>query len=136
MNAVDKVAMEEGFEGMMYDCPAGKKTIGFGMNLETTAIPKYIAKLWLKALIMEIEGDLNRYDWFTHMNVTRRAVIVDMVYQMGLSGVLKFKNMIRALDDRNYKLAAVEMLDSNYSRQTPNRANRNAELMHQGVVVS
>ncbi|MGB1191832.1 MAG: glycoside hydrolase family protein [Pseudomonadales bacterium] len=136
MNTVDKIAMEEGFMEMMYDCPAGKKTIGFGFNLETTAIPKYIAKLWLKALVMEIESDLLEYRWYSQMNEIRRTVITDMVYQMGLSGVLKFKNMIKALEDRNYHLAAVEMLDSNYAKQTPARANRNAEMMHQGVVVS
>ena len=136
MNSVDKVAAEEGFREMMYDCPAGYKTIGFGMNLEATAMPKYIAKLWLKALIMEIEGDLSKYEWFTTMNDTRRTVLVDMVYQMGLSGVMKFKNMIKALEARNYNLAAVEMMDSNYAKQTPERAIRNSEALHRGMIVS
>ena len=136
MNPIDKIAQEEGFSGMMYDCPAGKKTIGYGFNLETTPIPQYIAKLWLKYQISEIEDSLNRYDWYVSMNDNRRIVLIDMVYQMGLNGVLKFKNMIKALENRNYRLAAVEMLDSNYAKQTPNRANRNAEIMHQGEVVS
>ena len=37
--------------------------------------------------------------------------------------------MKKAIDDRNYELAASEMLDSLWSKQTPNRANRLADRM-------
>ena len=54
-----------------------------------------------------------------------------MVFQLGKSGVSKFRNMWKALqqDPPDYKEAAVQMLDSRWAKQTPNRANDMANLM-------
>ena len=48
---------------------------------------------------------------------------------MGFSGVSKFKNMIKALQNRTYKLASIEMLDSRWAKQTPNRAKELSDHM-------
>ena len=45
-----------------------------------------------------------------------------MIFQMGFTGVSKFKNMIKALQNHDYKQASIEMLDSRWAKQTPNRA--------------
>ena len=37
--------------------------------------------------------------------------------------------MLKALQDEDYKTSSVEMLDSRWAKQTPNRANRMAERM-------
>jgi lysozyme len=54
-----------------------------------------------------------------------------MVFQLGETGVSKFKNMWKALeqDPPAYSVAASEMLDSRWAKQTPNRANGLANLM-------
>lgn len=53
-----------------------------------------------------------------------KLVLVSMVYQMGLSGVKNFENMLKHLENEEYDLAAGEMLNSRWARQTPNRAGR------------
>ncbi len=46
-----------------------------------------------------------------------------MVFQLGETGVSKFKNMLKALKEGpDYQTAAIEMLDSRWAKQTPNRA--------------
>ena len=55
-----------------------------------------------------------------------------MVFQLGKTGVSKFRNMWSALKDEtppNYKKAAAEMLDSRWAKQTPNRAKRMSDTM-------
>jgi len=51
---------------------------------------------------------------------------------MGAAGVSKFRKMFSALDKKDYDLAATEMLDSRWHRQTPKRALRLALQMRTG----
>ena len=57
------------------------------------------------------------------------GILVDMNFQMGKQGTLGFKRMLDAMKDRNYKLAAEELLDSKFAKQTPNRAMELAEVL-------
>ena len=49
-------------------------------------------------------------------------IIIEMIFQLGKTGVSKFKNMWKALSALEYSTAASEMLDSRWAKQTPNRA--------------
>lgn len=48
-------------------------------------------------------------------------ILTEMVFQLGLKGVMKFKKTIKALNARDYTKAAEEMKDSKWYEQTPNR---------------
>jgi lysozyme len=56
-----------------------------------------------------------------------------MSYQMGTTGVMKFKNTLTAIEHGDYELAALGMLDSTWAKQTPNRARRLASQMKVGA---
>lgn len=58
-----------------------------------------------------------------------REVIIEMVYQMGEGGVSKFKNALAHLKEQRYKECSLELLDSRWAIQTPNRAKRLAQIM-------
>ena len=47
-----------------------------------------------------------------------------MCFQLGRPRLSKFKNMIAAVEDLDWAKMADEMEDSNWYRQTPNRAQR------------
>ena len=64
-----------------------------------------------------------------NIDETARHIVVEMVYQMGSYGVSRFKKFLQALQDSDYKEASVQMLDSRWAKQTPNRANRMSERM-------
>ena len=44
---------------------------------------------------------------------------------------MKFKKMIANMIDKDWKGAATEMLDSLWAKQTPNRANRLADIVRE-----
>ena len=56
------------------------------------------------------------------MDEVAEEIIIEMVFQLGKTGVSKFKNMWKALSALEYSTAASEMLDSRWAKQTPNRA--------------
>jgi len=97
---IEKIKMEEGDKAKMYKCPAGKWTIGAGINLEAQEMPQEVRDLWLDLIIQkqhnqmltlvdEYEGNLE--------DDSVDLVLFDMAYQMGVSGLLKFKKMLTAI---------------------------------------
>ena len=135
MNTIDKIKFEEGDKAKMYKCPAGKWTIGAGINLEAQEMPQQVRDLWLNMIIQSNFEQLQDRLYDERMIIMSSLpsdvalVLQDMAYQMGMSGLFKFRNMFIAIERGLYVFAAEHLLDSNYARQTPERANRNAELL-------
>ncbi len=124
---------DEGLRLKPYHCTAGKLTIGYGRNLEDRGITEAEAEYLLENDVSEIYEDLAEiYDFFTHLSPMRKAVLIDMAYNLGLGGLNKFQNMIRAIDDGDYSKAAFEMLDSRWASQVGDRAERLSKLMKTG----
>jgi lysozyme len=65
-----------------------------------------------------------------------KIIIIEMIFQLGGTGVSKFRKMWQALqqDPPDYAEASVQMLDSRWAKQTPNRAKEMARLMSECVV--
>nr|WP_240443603.1 hypothetical protein [Helicobacter pylori] len=59
-------------------------------------------------------------------------VILDLSYNLGLSGLLKFKQFIKAIEDKNYALAVEGLQKSPYFNQVKKRASRNMEVLKLG----
>jgi lysozyme len=58
------------------------------------------------------------------------GIITEMCYQMGAGGVAKFKNCLQAIREGDYEQASIEMMDSRWAKQTPERAAKMAAEMH------
>ena len=56
-------------------------------------------------------------------------VILEMVFQLGTTGVSKFLKFFKALRVKDYKTAAAEMQDSRWHSQTPKRCEHLAEIV-------
>jgi len=66
---------------------------------------------------------------FSQMQPVRQDALINMVFNMGITRFKGFKNMIGALVEQNYQLAADEMLDSKWARQVGSRADELAYQM-------
>jgi len=66
------------------------------------------------------------------LNEQRRAVLTDMAFQMGGDGLAAFVHMLAAIKVGHWDLAETQMLNSDYARQTPNRAQTNAQTLLTG----
>ena len=67
------------------------------------------------------------FPWFQGIDDIAKSVVVNMCYQLGLRGFSKFKKTIYLLETEQYDEASVEMLDSLWAKQTPNRAKELSE---------
>ncbi len=63
------------------------------------------------------------------INFIAKQVIIEMVFQLGIGGVGKFKKMWSALDNEDYGEASFQMMDSLWAKQTPNRAEKLSQKM-------
>jgi GH24 family phage-related lysozyme (muramidase) len=75
----------------------------------------------------ELIGQLYRGD--KRLPQTIEHVIVEMVFQLGKTGVSKFRKMWKALSDGDRKEAAAQMKDSRWHSQTPVRCEALAEIV-------
>lgn len=130
------IKKHEGFRHFVYECPAGRSTIGYGRNIDCAGgrgISKEEAEMLLRNDIRRIQEQLGEALFFFHsLDYVRQAVLVSMMYNMGFRGLTSFKNMIVAIIEHQYNLAADEMLDSKWAKQVPNRALELSEMMRKG----
>ena len=122
-NIVETVKKHEGFEPKVYKCPTGHDTIGYGFKVSDMYIDEDIAQEMLIRILIHKENQMrNTFDWVDDMPVLVQEVLLNMCYQMGISGFSKFKKTIYYLETEQYEEAADEMLDSLWHKQTPARS--------------
>jgi lysozyme len=96
------VAIHEGFRAKMYKCTADKNTIGYGFNLDDTEIPMTVADFWLNYLLDDIHKKLKKMiSFYDKLDEARQAVLIDMTYNLGFSGLMQFKKMLYAMEQKN-----------------------------------
>ena len=124
---VESIKRNEGFVGDVYEDTLGFDTIGYGTKLPLSEDEaQMLLESRLKKFIKEIE---TKESFVNKLPLDKQEIILEMVYQMGVNGVLNFKNMWRALKVEDYETASKEMLNSRWATQTPNRAKKLAEMM-------
>lgn len=123
----------EGMRLRMYQCPAGKWTIGCGRNLEDSGISEEEALYMLSNDIDRAETQCASYfPWYKALSEKRQEVITSMVFNLGLKGFMEFKRMTSALALGQFDTAASEMLASSWSGQVGKRAVELADMMRVG----
>ena len=131
---IEQLKRHEGLKLKPYKCPAGKLTIGYGRNIEDNGISLYEAEEMLENDIYACDKELLKFEWYSKIDETaRKAVLINMCFNLGLPRLLKFVNMINALSVYDYGLAAKEMLDSKWADQVGDRAVELAMQMKTGV---
>ena len=128
----DDLKLDEGFRECIYTCSAGKQTIGYGWNLEDNGMPEPIAARLLDYSIGIAIRDCESLEWFYPLNGARKAVIINMMFNLGKSRLRGFKKMIAAIQANDFELAADEMMDSRWYNQVGFRAARLIEEMREG----
>ena len=115
----------EGFRSKSYLCTAGKTTIGYGRNLTDKGITKQEALFLLRNDIFECYIDLDTFifpEQFKNWSNKLQHAMIDMRFQLGMTGFRSFKKMILALRANDRVSAAAEAIDSKWYKQVPFRA--------------
>lgn len=123
----------EGFRSEVYQDHLGFWTIGYGRMVDRRrfgGITKDEAEMLLQNDVAKVFNQLNTsLPAFNKYPERVKRALVNMAFQMGIGGVLRFRKMIAALNAGNYKQAAKEALDSTWAKQTPRRAREVASWL-------
>jgi len=129
------IEAHEGRRLKPYRDTVGKLTIGVGRNLDDVGISDAESSFMLQNDIERVIRELNhQIPWWISLDQVRRMVIVDMGFNLGVPGLLKFRDFISALQRGDYRTAAAEMLDSLWARQVGRRADDLASMMVTGKI--
>ena len=143
-------AFEEGRSNEEYKDHLGYSTIGIGHLTDKRkggSLPNWAQKeldaygrLSDASVDKLFEEDLAFYDselrrripWVNDLDEVRYAVLLDMAFQMGVDGLLGFKNTLAMIRNGDYSKASEGMKNSLWYSQTPNRADRRRAQMLTG----
>ena len=135
---LESVKKHEGYRNKVYLDTLGKRTVGVGhlcvedfWEDDKEYDEKFLLEILEKDLGQAIIGARELMMEHGCMDINEKAeeILIEMVFQLGKTGVSKFKNMWKALSELNYVGASYEMLDSRWAKQTPNRAKAMAKTM-------
>ena len=135
---LESVKKHEGYRNKVYLDTLGKRTVGVGhlcvesfWEDDKEYDEKFLMEILQKDLQEAIRGARSLMEEHDCTDIDEQAeeILIEMVFQLGMTGVSKFKKMWKALAEKNYIGASYEMLDSRWSKQTPNRAKSMAKTM-------
>ena len=132
----ERIKTHEGFVNYVYKDTLGKRTVGYGhlcTDDENWEDGKCYDHIYLNDVFeidfMEATKQAEELIGDFVMEKEANEIILEMVFQLGKTGVKKFKKMWEALSGQDYNKAADEMLDSKWAKQTKNRAESLAKIM-------
>jgi len=127
---LESIKHHEGFVEHVYDDSLGIPTIGYGFAIKDLVLDEDIAEEILIRKLERLKRNANsRFRWLEDMPVVVQEVLLNMCYQLGVTGVSKFRKAISAFQEGEWHEAADEMLDSLWARQTPNRATELSNIV-------
>lgn len=147
---IERVTENEGYRRDVYKCTAGYDTVGIGFALKDLEIDRDLAHKIIewqiqeglihmsledskKKLAKELANKhlelLKKWDWYGDLPPEIKSVVIEMCFNLGDYGFSKFKKAIAHMKQKEWQLAADEMLDSLWARQVKSRANRLATIV-------
>lgn len=126
---------EEGEVLKVYLDHLGKPTVGIGhlivegdpehgKPVGTKITAERSAALFEHDVTRTLNGLLRAIPWLADHPQDIQRALVNMAFQLGVQGVLNFKNTLMYIRRKEYSVARENGLKSLWARQTPARANR------------
>lgn len=136
-NIERQLRADEGEVLSAYQDHLGYWTIGIGRLIDKRkggGISKEESSFLFGNDLARIQAALDdKLPWWKSLSEARRGVLINMAFQMGVDGLLGFKNTLNMINDGDYDAAARGMMTSKWATQTPARAKRMSEQMRTGV---
>ena len=130
MSLIESIKESEGFRSKVYRCTEGYDTIGYGFAIKDLELDEDIChQILVKKLDDLIDNANDKFPFLLEIPDEKADIVYEMIYQLGLNGVSKFKLMLKALEKQDFEKASAEMLDSLWAKQTPNRALKMSNKM-------
>ncbi len=129
-----QLVRHEGLRLKPYRCTAGRLTIGIGRNLDDRGISQKEAYAMLERDIQDCEQWLidEIPEVYNKLDEVRQSVLLNMCFNMGIKGLLEFKNTLSFIGAGDWERASNNVLASKWAKQVGMRAIELSELMRKG----
>lgn len=125
-----QISLDEGYCSHLYKDSKGFNTIGYGFNLDKIQMPQDVSSLWLDHIINDTEYTLSKaLSFWNDLDPVRKAVLINMAYNLGITGLLAFHQMLEYLAKKDYISAEKEMANSKWNNEVSLRAFRLRRMM-------
>jgi len=135
-NLTDQLIRDEGVVLHEYKDHLGYSTIGIGRLIDKRkggGISLDEARFLLNNDIARVSNEVRKaLPWSEKLSYARFGVLLNMAFQMGIQGLLGFKNTLAMIERGDYQAAAKGMLNSKWATQTPARCKRLSVQMETG----
>lgn len=144
-----RLIIHEGLRLQPYFCSKKKLTIGVGRCLDTNPLTSeeektvgdwrhgitkcsamYLLRNDIKKVYKELKKELS---FFIDLDSERQYALIDMAFNLGILGLLRFKKMLKAMEKGDFKTASKECLSSKYAKDVGTRAIRIANTIETGI---
>lgn len=138
IDALRKQLIEhEGLRPSAYQDSLGYWTIGVGRLIDARKggrITHDEAMFLLDNDIAQCVGQLRgALDWFAREDEIRQRALIDLAFNLGISGLLKFRNTLAAWARKDYAAAARGLEKSLWYRQVGRRGPRIVQMVKHGT---
>lgn len=131
----EQLRRHEGVKRLPYTDTKGKLTIGCGRNLTDKGIRQDEIETLLAHDILDAEDDARALcgnACFDALSDMRKAVVVNMAFNLGLTKLRKFVKFLAAIRTGQHQAAAREMRDSQWAKDVKGRADELITLYERG----
>ena len=122
MSLIADIKRHEGYSKKVYKDSLGYDTIGIGFLVSSLELDEDVCDIILERRLVSNEKVLQRkLTFFRKLPHEVQNIIQNMYYQLG-NKLFNFVKTLHYIENDKYKAASIEMLDSLWAKQTPNRA--------------
>jgi len=134
LNLREQLIRDEDNKQFVYADSVGVPTIGVGRNLLAKGLSALEREFLLHNDIAEHTLEIwQNIPWASQLDEVRLEVLINMSFNLGTAGLMKFAKFLAALKAKQYDVAAREMLDSKWAAQVGPRATRLSQQIITGI---
>lgn len=128
---------DEDVRPCVYKDSLGYDTIGVGRLVDSRKPGAGLRPVEIDFMLQNdiddrIDQLARKLPWLQNLDDARKGVLLNMSFQLGVDGLLKFAHTLQLVQAGKYAEAADAMLDSTWAKQTPSRAKRLSDQMRTG----
>ena len=129
MSLIADIKAHEGYSKKVYKDTLGYDTIGIGFLVSSLELDEDVCDIILERRLKKNEEVLQRkMTYYSKLPIEVQNIIQNMYYQMG-NRLFNFVKTLHYIESGKWRAASLEMLQSLWAKQTPNRAKELSERM-------
>lgn len=131
---VAQLRRHEGVRTHFYRCTSGLATIGVGRCIEPGSLGLSNDEIdyLLENDIKRCKAELLAFSWFVDLDSVRQDAMVNLLFNLGMTRLMQFKNALAAMEASDFNTASEEFMDSRWATQVGDRADEVCEMIRTG----